>query len=513
MSKAKRAKQGKKAKGTAPAQTLSNLTQAVANLGRAATNTASDVITRITGGTQNVLNNTLWSNGAPSVRNTRDGFNWNSAERVTPIIGSTGFNLSTYLINPGNATLFPVLSNLARNFESYEFKGLVFFYVPRSGTATSTPGQGIAALATQYNVLNANFVDSDEMLNYKYSISRAPYEKFWHPVECRKNHTVFSHQYITDVTAISSLPERADPQIYYHGKLSVATDGNVDGTSKLGELWVAYDVVLYTMKAIPPALSYRGTFSRETRIRCSALIPAGSSDIYLQETASIPSNTLIYSSDPSMTYTIINNLGVANLFWNCPENGVYEYQLRILAKPASGTVTGVNPVITVNGNAFDTGLVSTPYLCEAYSAATPPSMSNSDLYESTMFMSNTANIWDSALMQYSFNCAKDQVIQICNTDEHLGTVSIAQTNAIYLWAEIKIRFVKPLVSSEFTSVEVPPPSRLRRSRCDDDVVDVVTTDDCIPTSSSCSSSSARNRVDTQHLLLKEKELKEVHFRR
>jgi len=60
----------------------------------------------------------------PSVRNTKCGFIVSHREYIQDITGSIGFTGIADYINPGNASLFPWLSQIAVNFEQWRPRGM-----------------------------------------------------------------------------------------------------------------------------------------------------------------------------------------------------------------------------------------------------------------------------------------------------------------------------------------------------------------------------------------------------
>ena len=60
-------------------------------------------------------------------------------EFLAEIKGTTTFTVAgSYPINPGMAQTFPWLSDIAKNFQQYRIRGMVFHYVPTSGMVTGS---------------------------------------------------------------------------------------------------------------------------------------------------------------------------------------------------------------------------------------------------------------------------------------------------------------------------------------------------------------------------------------
>jgi len=93
-------------------------------------------------------------------------------------------------------------------------------------------------MATQYNVYERNFTNSQFMENTQYSCSGKPSISLLHAVECSKFQNVNSVLYMDDDIA-------GDDQRFEDlGKFSIATEGMQQTECVIGELWVSYDVEL-----------------------------------------------------------------------------------------------------------------------------------------------------------------------------------------------------------------------------------------------------------------------------
>jgi hypothetical protein len=104
-------------------------------------------------------------------------------------IGASGvstFNIESFDLNPGLQSIFPFLSQIAQNFELYEFMGLMFQYKPTSGEFGNTTSNalGKVILATNYDPDAPVFSNSIVMENYDYACSTKPSNGCIHGVEC-----------------------------------------------------------------------------------------------------------------------------------------------------------------------------------------------------------------------------------------------------------------------------------------------------------------------------------------
>lgn len=148
------------------------------------------------------------------------------------------FSLTTLGISPANQITFPWLSNIASNFESYKFNGLIFEFITNSATAVASTNTalGTVILATQYNIDDPAFSSKLSMEQYEYAVATVPSMSAIHPVECMRGSGVLEYLY-TNTTG------SGDPRFSIFGNFSIATVGQ-QAASNIGELWVSYDIEL-----------------------------------------------------------------------------------------------------------------------------------------------------------------------------------------------------------------------------------------------------------------------------
>lgn len=161
-------------------------------------------------------------------------------EYITDISSSVGFATQTYDINPGLNASFPFLSSIARNFQQYELKGLVYEFRSTSADALNSTNTALGSviMASQYDVNDAAFTDKTTMLNEMWSASAKPSETFILPIECDPSQNPLPLLYVRGAT-----PSTGDLRLYDHAKLTVATYGS-QAVAVIGELWATYEVVL-----------------------------------------------------------------------------------------------------------------------------------------------------------------------------------------------------------------------------------------------------------------------------
>jgi hypothetical protein len=95
------------------------------------------------------------------------------------------FESNKLVLNPGMEKTFPWLSQIAQNYQEYEFDQLVFKYTPQLAEVSSNNGQvGQVLIVTQYKPNAGMFKDKSDVMNYNhYSIGKTT-EDIHHGVEC-----------------------------------------------------------------------------------------------------------------------------------------------------------------------------------------------------------------------------------------------------------------------------------------------------------------------------------------
>jgi hypothetical protein len=159
-------------------------------------------------------------------------------------LGVNGFTiLSKIFLNPGLATSFPWLSQIASNFAEYEWIQLVFEFKSMVPDGTST-GAGSIVMATDYNPGGSDFTSKSMMENYEHPTSGKITKKQMHAVECDPSKRAGS---AAEYIRTGVVPAGEDIKSYDLGKTYLAVSG-VPVSTNLGELWVHYKVRLSKAK-------------------------------------------------------------------------------------------------------------------------------------------------------------------------------------------------------------------------------------------------------------------------
>lgn len=223
---------------------------------------------------------------------------------ITSSAVANTFSSEEFSINPGQKNTFPILSNLAKNFEEYKFLGLAFHFKSLSGDSVASvqSGMGYVAMATQYDSMDSNFINKSQVENYSGSQSGKPSIDQIHAIEC-KDHLLSRPLIVRP----STQPSNTDIRLYDLGVTTVVT--SCPGTSViLGELWVSYQVRLYKPKSSENADQSSGLIVSRSNTSTASL-SFGSvglqikGDLTNQVTVSSSSISLV-NLNPTQTYMI-----------------------------------------------------------------------------------------------------------------------------------------------------------------------------------------------------------------
>ncbi|QMW68777.1 capsid protein [Crucivirus-298] len=177
----------------------------------------------------------------------------------------TPYQSTAFEINPGLSSTFPWLSQIASNFELYDWEGLMFMYRPTSGefgASAVSNALGKVVMATKYGVTQfIPFQSTVEAQNYDYANSTKPSLSMVHGVETKN-----SSQVGGDMLVIRDdiVPNTSNIVLYDLGRLFVMTEGiplAASNTAIIGELWVTYKIRLSRAK-LWNALSENFSYSR-----------------------------------------------------------------------------------------------------------------------------------------------------------------------------------------------------------------------------------------------------------
>lgn len=166
------------------------------------------------------------------------GLPWSSGSLVDT------FKNDSLHLNPGIANNFPWLSQIASNYEEYEFKQLMFCFKTRVGdNLTTTDGQvGTIMMFTDYNATDKPRRTKQDMLQaYGTSVAKITDNDVLHGIECDPSKIKGdAHKFIRVGASDEDLHD------FDWGLFQIAVDNTPETLSNkvIGELYVSYTVVL-----------------------------------------------------------------------------------------------------------------------------------------------------------------------------------------------------------------------------------------------------------------------------
>lgn len=238
------------------------------------------------------------------------------------------FSIDSFMLNAANENTFPWLSQIAANYDQFEFQGVLFEFRSTSATALNSTNTalGTVMMATQYDTVDTPFASKAEMLNYEFSTSCVPSSNQMHMIECDPHQTPLP---LLFTESSESNPANTDPRLYFLGRFQIATTGFQAASVNIGELHVTYQVKLLKPKLVA-SLALTNGFYWSLLTGVDATNPLGLGD--------------------DAVYDSIGNLSVATnrLLWQGTVGVPKKYQVDISytgtvgVTPAYPALTGTN---------------------------------------------------------------------------------------------------------------------------------------------------------------------------
>lgn len=178
-------------------------------------------------------------NNKPRMRQSGDTFIVSHREFVKDVsAASAGYNLGISAVNPGLASSFPWLSQIATRFESYIFDRLDFIYQPVCNTATP----GSVMMAVDFDSLDLPPPDKTVFMANQSAVRCSPWDNVRYVSKSKNLHKFGIQRYVRS----SAAPDKSDIKTYDVGNFMVASTNTPAGPTSLGELYVEYTVRFFT---------------------------------------------------------------------------------------------------------------------------------------------------------------------------------------------------------------------------------------------------------------------------
>jgi len=158
-------------------------------------------------------------------------------EYIQDILGSVLFANVAFAVNPGIATTFPWLSQLAGLYESYEFKKLEFEFETQKSTNTD----GSLLMAIDYDASDVAPTNKTTIMSFHDAVRSPVYAEAAFRGDSQDLQKFGPRRFVRQ-GALAANQSIVD---YDVGTLNVATQGCLNA-SAIGELYVVYDVEFET---------------------------------------------------------------------------------------------------------------------------------------------------------------------------------------------------------------------------------------------------------------------------
>jgi len=159
-------------------------------------------------------------------------------EPLGVLLGTQGFNVTTFNINPGLATTFPWLSPQALGYESYKFNAL---HIEYDHTINEFTGLGRIVMAPDYDSSDSpptSMIQAEQMVdNVMGAVTRD-----WKCTLRPRGMGIIGPKRYTRSGALSA---NEDIKLYDIAQLHVCTSGQTTNAVEIGQLWIVYDVTLF----------------------------------------------------------------------------------------------------------------------------------------------------------------------------------------------------------------------------------------------------------------------------
>jgi len=175
------------------------------------------------------------------------------------------FTITKFQVNPGLSATFPWLSGVAQQYQEYQPRGVIFEFKSTAADATIAQSLGLGALimASDYNVLNPDFVNKQQMENTEMAGSCKPSQSMMHTIECDGKYNPLDKYYVRDSQIAATDLRFNDICNFYIASQGIPTGTN-GAAVNIGELWVTYEFAF--LKPIQPDVDGGGIISQHYSI-------------------------------------------------------------------------------------------------------------------------------------------------------------------------------------------------------------------------------------------------------
>ena len=158
----------------------------------------------------------------------------------------SAFLATVYPLNPGQASLFPWLSKIAANYESYSFNSVRITYEPQAPTTS----YGTVILTVDFDAKDDPPANKQQALLKEGAVRAAPWQTCSYIAKPSN-----LHKAKTNLVRPGAQPSDTDIREYDIGNLFLCSSGVSTASIPLGDVYIEYSIVLTTPTfETPPAL-------------------------------------------------------------------------------------------------------------------------------------------------------------------------------------------------------------------------------------------------------------------
>lgn len=242
---------------------------------------------------------------------------------LTLAVAFNGLGPINQPVNPGNTILFPWLSHIARNYESYRFRHLEVCYEPSCSTSTA----GKVLMAFDYDCSDNPPMSKQVMMAFRGAVSAVPWQEATLMLNKTDSGTLGERRFVKAGT----LQTATDRKTYDVAQLYIFSAGATTETV-VGEIYVEYEVEFITpqMDSEPES----------AKITSGGVVSPGN----------------IWGSIPNVLGPVITS--VANNRFDFAEIGQYLFDTRLtgtgigtlIASPGGGCVSTLEEALVNTGS-------------------------------------------------------------------------------------------------------------------------------------------------------------------
>ena len=186
-----------------------------------------------------VQNNSFLANDStPQFENSHDGaITITFSEYLGYVPVTTDFTVQTFELDVTNKVTFPWLSTIAKNFQQYEFLGVMILVRSNMSPLTTSATMGTNFGSVRYDVDSLVPTNKVEIMNSLFSANGRASADLVFPVECNPDQTI-----IWPLKIRQPGESHGDEQLYSMGKFDCASEGAPVTAAKGKEVLIMYKV-------------------------------------------------------------------------------------------------------------------------------------------------------------------------------------------------------------------------------------------------------------------------------